>query len=122
MRSYLLSMPTTAMRTALNLTLAATAAAQSPASSIMNRLKPAVRIEGRADTSFNILDRMRYYHVPGVSLAVVDNFRVAYASGFGVTEFGGSKLVDTTTLFLAGSISKPVFASGALKLVEQGKL
>lgn len=88
----------------------------------MTRLKPAIRIEGGADTSFNILDRMRYYHVPGVSLAVVDNFQVAYASGFGVTEFGGNRLVDTTTLFLAGSISKPVFASGALRLVELGKL
>jgi CubicO group peptidase (beta-lactamase class C family) len=45
-----------------------------------------------------------------------------FARGYGVTEFAGSKRVDTTTLFLAGSISKPVFASGVLKLVEQGKL
>ena len=37
-------------------------------------------------------------------------------------EFGKSEAVDTTTLFLAGSISKPVFASGVLALVEQGKL
>ncbi|HET9455609.1 MAG TPA: serine hydrolase domain-containing protein [Gemmatimonadaceae bacterium] len=90
--------------------------------SVSRRLRPAVRIENRPDTAFDILDRMRYYHVPGVSIAVVDGHRIVYASGFGVTEFGGSKLVDTTTLFLAGSISKPVFATGALKLVEQGKL
>jgi CubicO group peptidase (beta-lactamase class C family) len=37
-------------------------------------------------------------------------------------EFGKSEPVDTSTLFLAGSISKPVFASGVLALVEQGKL
>lgn len=104
---------------------AARASAQAPpgrAADIMNRLRPPVRLEGRPDTAFNILDRMRYYHVPGVSLAVVDNFKIVYASGFGVTEFGGSKLVDTSTLFLAGSISKPVFATGVLQLVEQGKL
>ena len=99
-----------------------TATAQAPAAEIASRLRPAVRLENRPDTAFNILDRMRYYHVPGVSLAVVDNFRIVFAGGFGVTEFGGNKLVDTTTLFLAGSISKPVFATGALRLVEQGKL
>jgi CubicO group peptidase (beta-lactamase class C family) len=107
-----------------------TASAQTPAGSarpidaadFVNRLRPAIRLENRPDTAFNILDRMRYYHVPGVSIAVVDNNRIVFAGGFGVTEFGGNKLVDTTTLFLAGSISKPVFATGALKLVEQGKL
>jgi len=65
---------------------------------------------------------MRLYHVPGVSLAIVDNFKIVFARGYGVTEFGGSKAVDTTTLFLAGSMSKPVFASGVLQLVEHGKL
>jgi CubicO group peptidase (beta-lactamase class C family) len=92
------------------------------AAELVNRLRPAVRLGNRPDTAFNILDRMRYYHVPGVSIAVVDNNRLVYAGGFGVTEFGGSQRVDTTTLFLAGSISKPVFATAALKLVEQGKL
>lgn len=101
----------------------ASASAQAPgAAGIMNRLRPPVRLADRPDTAFNILDRMRYYHVPGVSLAVVDNFKIVYASGFGVTEFGGNTLVDTSTLFLAGSISKPVFATGVLQLVEQGKL
>ncbi|MGH7637114.1 MAG: serine hydrolase domain-containing protein, partial [Gemmatimonadaceae bacterium] len=109
---------------------AATASAQVPAgaarstdaSTLVHRLRPAVRVENRADTAFNIVDRMRYYHVPGVSIAVVDDFRIAFAGGFGVTEFGGATRVDTTTIFLAGSISKPVFATGALRLVEQGKL
>ena len=85
-------------------------------------LRPPVRLADRPDTAFGILDRMRYWHVPGVSLAVVDDFKIVYARGFGVTEFGGTTPVDTTTLFLAGSISKPVFATGALRLVEQGKL
>ena len=92
------------------------------AASIVNRLRPPVRLADRPDTAFRLLDRMRYYHVPGLSLAVVDDFRVVYAAGFGVTEFGKTTPVDTSTLFLAGSISKPVFATGILQLVEQGKL
>src|SRR5215213_8080974 len=110
--------------------LGGTLDAQSPASSspksdasrIEHLLRPAVRIADRPDTAFSLVDRMRYSHVPGVSLAIVDNFKIVFAKGYGVTEFGGSKPVDTTTLFLAVSISKPVFASGLLQLVEQGKL
>lgn len=90
-------------------------------SRIEHGLLPAVRVTGR-DTAFDILDRMRFYHVPGVSIAVVDGDRVVWARGFGVRQFGGTQPVDTSTLFLAGSISKPVFATGLLKLVEQGKV
>ena len=85
-------------------------------------LRAGVRLADRPDTAFSLIDRMRYYHVPGVSLAVIDNFKVVFAAGYGVKEFGGTEAVDTTTLFLAGSISKPVFATGALRLVEQGRL
>src|SRR5688500_19131915 len=76
-----------------------TATAQTPAAatrpadpaSFASRLRPAVRLENRPDTTFNIADRMRYYHVPGVSIAVVDNFKIVFAGGFGVTEFGDYK-------------------------------
>jgi len=101
---------------------AAFAQLKPDASRIEHLLRPAVRIADRPDTAFDLADRMRLYHVPGVSLAIVDNFKIVFARGYGVTEFGGSKAVDTTTLFLAGSMSKPVFASGVLQLVEQGKL
>jgi len=103
----------------------ATAQAQAPRpnpADIVNRLRPAVRLADRPDTAFRLADRMQYYHVPGLSIAVVDDFRIVYAAGVGVTEFGGHTVVDTSTLFLAGSISKPVFATGVLQLVEQGKL
>jgi len=65
---------------------------------------------------------MQLYRVPAVSIAVIDNYEIAWAKGYGVTEAGGTESVTTHTLFQAGSISKPVSASGALKLVEQGKL
>jgi CubicO group peptidase (beta-lactamase class C family) len=95
--------------------------AQSP-SRIEHGLRPAVRLVGRPDTTFDVLERMRLYHVPGLSIAVVDGDRVVWAKGFGVKAFGGAAAVDTSTLFLAGSISKPVFATGLLRLVEEGKL
>jgi CubicO group peptidase (beta-lactamase class C family) len=65
---------------------------------------------------------MQVYKVPGVSIAVVDHFQIIWAKAYGVIETGSAKPVTPHTLFQAGSISKPVAATGALFLVEQGKL
>jgi CubicO group peptidase (beta-lactamase class C family) len=65
---------------------------------------------------------METFKLPGLSVAVVDNYQIVWAKGFGVTEPGGTAPVTTRTLFQAGSISKPVAATGALWLVEHGKL
>jgi len=62
------------------------------------------------------------YHVPGVSVAVVHAGRIDWARGYGIRESGKSDLVDTATLFQAASISKPVSAVAALRMVEKGKL
>ncbi len=97
------------------------ATAQNPAA-IEHHLRYGVRIADQPDISLALLDRMKSYHVPGLSIAVIDNFRVVYAKGFGVTEFGGTKPVDSTTLFLAGSISKPIFTSGFLRLLDERKI
>jgi CubicO group peptidase (beta-lactamase class C family) len=65
---------------------------------------------------------MQKRHVPGLSLAIVQDGKIVKAKGYGVTEKGGEIPVTTATLFQAGSISKPVSALGALCLVERGKL
>src|SRR6266446_1637583 len=65
---------------------------------------------------------MEFYKIPGLSLAIIDNFKIAATKTYGVTEAGGSTPVTTRTLFQAGSVSKPVATLAALHLVEQGKL
>lgn len=59
--------------------------------------------------------------VPGVSVAVIRRGAIDWARGFGVTGVGGMP-VTTETLFQAGSISKPVAAMAALRLVQEGRL
>jgi CubicO group peptidase (beta-lactamase class C family) len=100
---------------------AGVAAPQNP-SAIEHHLRYGVRIADQPDVALDLIDRMKSYHVPGLSIAVIDNYKVVFAKGYGVTEFGGSRRVDSTTLFLAGSISKPVFTSGFLRLVEDRKI
>jgi CubicO group peptidase (beta-lactamase class C family) len=70
----------------------------------------------------NVEKLMQLYKCPGLSVAVIDDFKIAWAKGYGVTEAGGNQPVTVHTLFQAGSISKPVAATGTLSLVEQGKL
>lgn len=65
---------------------------------------------------------MELYKVPALSIAVIDNFQIAWAKAYGVIETGSVAPVTPRTLFQAGSISKPVAAAGALFLVEQGKV
>jgi CubicO group peptidase (beta-lactamase class C family) len=64
--------------------------------------------------------QMSQREINGLSLAVIHDGRID-ARAYGVTSRGGAP-VTTTTLFQAGSISKPVAAMGALRLVDQGLL
>jgi CubicO group peptidase (beta-lactamase class C family) len=71
---------------------------------------------------WNIRDRMEFYRVPGVSIAVIHNNAIEWARGYGVLEVGGSDAVDAETLFQAASISKPVTATAILSLIQGGNL
>ncbi len=85
-------------------------------------LRPGSVVKGRPVPLFQLAERMQHYHVPGVSIAVVDSGRIAWARGFGVKEVGTTDSVTAATLFQAASISKPVAATAMLQLVEEGRL
>jgi CubicO group peptidase (beta-lactamase class C family) len=85
-------------------------------------LLPPVIIKGQPVAKSSIAERMAFHKVPGVSLVVINNGDIEWARGFGVVEAGAAKPVTVDTLFQAASISKPVAALGALRLVQEGKL
>lgn len=89
---------------------------------IENNLLPKILLEGKDSAGFNILDRMEHYNVPGVSIAFMDNGEIQWARGYGYSDAEAQLKVDKNTLFQAASISKPVAATAALAMVEQGKL
>jgi CubicO group peptidase (beta-lactamase class C family) len=60
--------------------------------------------------------------VPGLSIAVIRDGKTAWAGSFGVRSTATKDPVTENTLFNVGSLSKPVFAYGVLKLVDAGKL
>jgi len=85
-------------------------------------LRPASVSKGAAIPKMTITERLQFYKVPGVSVAVMQDGKVEWARGFGVTSAEGGKPVDAETLFQAASISKHVAAMVALHVVDEGKL
>lgn len=88
---------------------------------VENGLVGAVVVKGDATATHSLVERMKQLNVPGVSIAVLHNGKIEWARGYGFAAVGGAA-VTADTMFQAGSISKPVAALAALKLVEQGKL
>jgi CubicO group peptidase (beta-lactamase class C family) len=67
-------------------------------------------------------ERMEFHNTPGVSIAVINNFEIEWAKGYGVVKAGSSATVTPDTLFQAASLGKPVVAVAALHYVDQGIL
>ena len=94
--------------------------AQSRIERIENGLLPPVLVKGEA--GWNIRERMEHYNVPGVSVAVIDGFRVVWAKGYGVKDLETKEPVTESTIFQAASISKTLNATAILRMVQEGKL
>lgn len=69
-----------------------------------------------------ITNRMQRAHISGLSLAVVQDGQIIKEKGYGFTDHDGKTPVTPSTLFQAGSVSKPVAAFGVMRLVQDGKL
>jgi serine beta-lactamase-like protein LACTB, mitochondrial len=59
---------------------------------------------------------------PGVSVAVVLNSEQVWSAGFGMADLENNVPVTPQTLFRLASVSKPITATAAMQLWEQGKL
>jgi CubicO group peptidase (beta-lactamase class C family) len=91
-------------------------------SRIENGLLPAVVIKGQPPQPMTIADRMAHYKVHGVSVAFFDHGQIIWTKTYGFADVASKKPVTPDTLFQAASISKPVAALAALRLVQDGKL
>ena len=71
---------------------------------------------------WNLQQRMAFYNLRGLSIAVVHNYKIEWARGYGLADTATKKPVTTQTLFQAGSISKSLNGVGVLKLVQDKKI
>lgn len=83
---------------------------------------PAVVIRGEPLRPARLVDRMARDGVPGISIAVVRNGKVEWAHAYGFADSVDHRPLTTHSRMLAGSISKPITAFAALRLVAAGRL
>lgn len=67
-------------------------------------------------------ERMAYYNIPAVSIAVIKNYKVHWARAYGFADKESEVKATTNTLFQAASISKSVNALGVLKWAEANNI
>jgi CubicO group peptidase (beta-lactamase class C family) len=73
-------------------------------------------------TAETLSERMAFYHIPGVSIAVIDSFRIQWAKGYGLLKASGGAPVTPHSRFEAASTGKALVAATVLQLVERGQL
>ncbi len=69
-----------------------------------------------------MLDQMAKYKVNGMSIAVIHDYKIAWAKGYGWADVAEKRPMTTETLFEPGSISKTLNAVGILKLAQEKKV
>ncbi len=90
--------------------------------SVEHGLMRAAYLKGLRPEKLSLRERMPFYRVPGVSLAVIDRNRVEWARAYGEKDIQTHQRLTTDTVFQSGAFSQLVASAAALRLVEQGRL
>lgn len=85
-------------------------------------LSPSLQVRGRPVPHETLTEAMARHHVPAVSVAVIDKGHIVWAKAYGFADVEARRPASVHTPFQAGSISKPVAASGAMQLAQSGRL
>lgn len=72
--------------------------------------------------NINLEERMKHYHVNGLSIALIENGQISGMENIGLIEVENNRPVNQDSIFSACSISKFLTGIMALRLVEEGLL
>ena len=101
---------------------AATAANDPSPAAIMARIEDKQVPDRQGFDGLTLAQLMERVRVPGVSIAVIKDFQIHWAKGYGKADVTTGAAVTPETMFQAASISKPAAAMGVLRLVQEGRL
>ena len=72
--------------------------------------------------TFTVKDRLSHHQVPGISFALIEDGKIAWAQGYGKISATALDTVTTNTVFQAASIAKPVTAFAVMRMKDQGQI
>ena len=85
-------------------------------------LLPAVYLSGLSPKKMSLADRLAFYRVPGIGLAVIDGRRVEWEKSYGEKDGQTAAPLTSETLLQGGAFSQMIAAAVSLKLAERGVL
>jgi len=89
---------------------------------IAESLQPRMQAEARPTPQHTLAEAMADHRLQAISVAVADHGKIVWAKAWGFADASRGVKATPRTIFQAGSISKPVAASAAMQLVQEGRL
>jgi CubicO group peptidase (beta-lactamase class C family) len=83
---------------------------------------PGPQEQAQVPRKMALSERMAYYKVPGVSMAVINNNKIEWVKAYGTLNAESGTPVTTESIFQAASTSKLITAVILLYFVEKGKI
>jgi CubicO group peptidase (beta-lactamase class C family) len=75
-----------------------------------------------SQVTWSISERMEFYKIPAVSVAIIDNYQLNWAKAYGWADKEAKIPATTETLFQAASISKSLNSVGILNWAESNNI
>lgn len=98
------------------------ASSASGIAQVESELLPRAATKERMGITRTLEQRMKELGIAGVSIAVIDGGEIAWTKAYGTADTVERTPLTSDTLLQAASISKPIAALGALRLVKKGRL
>lgn len=105
--------------------LISSAQTDDSAERILNGLRAMTRApEGatRVDPRSSLRERLDHYRIPGMSIAVIDNYEILWSRAIGILNVKDGTTASTNSIYQVGSVSKAVTAAIVLHYVSEGVL
>ncbi len=74
------------------------------------------------EKKWTLAERMAVHKIPGVSIAVIDGYKVDWVKAYGVLKAGSDAVVTPESIFQAASTTKVLTATLVLHFLEKGRI
>ncbi|MCB2220614.1 MAG: beta-lactamase family protein [Bacteroidetes bacterium] len=85
-------------------------------------IREQVKFLGESEALSSITNKMSEYHIPSLSLAVINQGKIEWADIYRNVNFPEAQHLNCSSIFQAASLSKPVTFLGALRMHAAGKI